>query len=109
MIITLNKIDRKSIENLFEVLKEEFEYELEQTRPSISRMKSQYNLEEGKLNCKCLIRKCCFYKHIRSVADGKVMPGLVKCPESSWSPSDAKEADIFLGLKTLTKLSQART
>ena len=107
--------------------KSEIKQSTEQTRPSISRMRSLYNLEAGKLGCRCLIRKWCFCKHIRNLADGKVTPGLVKCPElpslerssgsnkdrksSSGGQTGAKEAAPFLdieSLETLIKLSQAR-
>ena len=44
----------------------------------ISRMRKKYNLEEGRVKCRCLIRKWKFCQHIKGLADGRVTPNLVE-------------------------------
>ena len=44
-------------------------------------MKARYNLEEGKLRCRCIIRKWKFCPRIRDLAGGRVTPALLKCRE----------------------------
>ena len=46
--------------------------------PRISRMRAMFNLDEGKVLCRCLIRRWKFCDHIKSLAGGKVSGDLVK-------------------------------
>ena len=36
----------------------------------LTKMRSMYDLEEGKLTCRCLIQKWKFCKHVKGLADG---------------------------------------
>ena len=51
-----------------------------ETRPSIKRMRSLYDLEAGRLRCRCLIRKWKFCGRIRDLAGGRMAQMLLKCP-----------------------------
>ena len=44
-------------------------------------MKAKYDLREGKVRCRCVLRKWKFCETIRDLAGGRVTPGLLKCPE----------------------------
>ena len=52
-----------------------------QATGGLSRMRDKYNLEEGRLQCRCIVRKWKFCKGIKSLADGKVTPQLLKARE----------------------------
>ena len=43
----------------------------------IWRMSARYNLEEGKMDCRCLLRKWKFCTHIKGLADNRVSKSLV--------------------------------
>ena len=60
-------------------------------------MRRLYDLESGKLHCRCLIRKWKFCSHIKTLAGGRVTPQLVKCTENDkggkWRGRVANERD----------------
>ena len=47
----------------------------------LKKMKAMYDLQEGRLQCRCLIRKCEFCPEIQLLAGGRVTPRLLKCNE----------------------------
>ena len=57
----------------------------------LSRMRAKYNLEVGRLNCRCIIRKWKFCGKIKSLADGKVSRELIE----TLSLKDVKCADTI--------------
>ena len=44
-------------------------------------MREEYDLEEGKLLCRCLIRRWKFCGRMKDLAGGKVTPNLLRCSE----------------------------
>ena len=82
----------------------------EPSKPGIWKMRSRYDLEAGKVRCRCLIRKWCFCSKIKDLADGKVSPNLVK----TWTLSETlepretdprdRQPELVLTLETLTDL-----
>ena len=47
-------------------------------KPSINRMKDRYDLNAGKVSCKCILRKWKFCKKIKDLAEGKVTRKLLE-------------------------------
>ena len=43
----------------------------------MSRIRGRYNIDKGRMTCRCLIRKWKFYDHIEALADLKVSKDLV--------------------------------
>ena len=81
----------------------------------LNRMKSKYDLEAGKLACRCLIRKWKFCEDMKRLADGKVSKSLLECKSRHELNASGKtlyekvtKPQDLTNLKDVTKTTQAK-
>ena len=53
----------------------------QEPRRGLGRLRERYDLEAGRLRCRCLIRRWKFCPKIKGMAGGRVTPNLLRCGE----------------------------